>query len=1490
MQKPPILCGLKHLLTFILVGIVSLGTASGQNNYISFEENHLSSNENATLPAMVMNDKGIESIELEYTFPGATVTFRKVNNTDYCFLHIDGFGMMGKEGQPAMPMHNDLIAIPENADAEIVILETDYIEYTGYYVHPALEPALDVEGAPEPAFKIDERIYNSDKFYPESITAIVEILKIRGLDVAVAQVRPVQFNPVTQTLRVYSKIKYRVEFPGSNKSYDSFGDSNSKHFTDTYSRTFLNGGNLPEGISKFSPDDPSKNYIIITHDSYIDAADSLANWKRQMGYSVEIISRSNWTEVDVFTEIMQRYYSYIPHPDYFVIIGDHQDVPAVMVNNTYPTDLYYACMDGSADYVPDMAHGRISVSTPTEAMDVVMKMINYERSPITDPDFYSTALVCAQFQDDDTNGYADRRFTHTAEDVRNYLLGQNYTVNRIYYTAGNATPTNFNDGYYSNGEPIPPELLKPGYSWDGGPQAIINSIDSGKFFVLHRDHGYVGGTGWAHPYFTKSYIDNLQNGDKLPVVFSINCHTGEFSLQECFAEKFHRKPVGGAVGVFAASYASYSGYNDGLTAGFFDAIWPDPGLLPIFGSGGISNPNVSQHSPILAMGDVLNFGLLRMVQTWDGSGNRNRYQYELFHYFGDPAMKMYTSAPVQITADHRDTIQMGATYINITNSNCDDALATAFYKGQLIGKTYLSNGSGTIFFPAVTDTLYDLRITLSKHDYIPYRAGIIISPDAKPENDDPCSALELPVNLICDPLMFSNATSTGSNIAQPPCSNYDGHDIWFYAVTPPGGSMLIETDTVTGGITDGAMAVYSGLCDSLSLISCDDNSGVTMMPLIELDSLNAGDTVYIRFWSDSTSITGSFNICIYEPGMGQFAFLPYYTGFENGLDQYWDTMSENSYGRIRIDTAYGPRRGNYHLLMDVSVSDNYCLNAAQLRVNLANEERVQLRFWFKKFQDENHNEDGVFFSNDGGMTFEKIYTLQGGYPEWTQFLLNLDELAAAAGLSFSETSVIRFQQYDNWAIDSDGFAFDDISIYSFDTSYCYVSLPYETGFENGMDSCWFTSTSNHNGRIRISSTIDTINGTNVMAMDVVNSGNLCINQSQLHLDLSNYSNVLLTYRIKEFGDEDHAEDGIYFSDDRGLTYTKVLNFFGSYPDWTKTYLSVSDIALNNGLQLNDKFVINFVQYDDWSMNSDGFAFDDIRISTDSLNAIAEVYPDSLFFSTDTSTIQIKQVVVKNIGNDTLSTQLGQIPGAYTADTTSFDLIPGDSIVVSINFAPTQLRNYNGLALFFSNTSHGIDTVIIIGRGTQPPKLVRGRKSIDFGLVPITTSVYESFELENAGSLPLNIIDMEIPVDFHIYGDTVFQLPAFASQTVTIEFAPKTPGPYQDTLRIHSDVNDVWVALKGLALDVFSLSEESEDDVKLYPNPARTILNIEFGDHLPKLKEVRIYNVMGELMSYMSIGTGETKTSIDVSGFSSGIYFLSFIIGDATVVKRFSIMQ
>ncbi|MBD3297216.1 MAG: PKD domain-containing protein, partial [candidate division Zixibacteria bacterium] len=169
-------------------------------------------------------------------------------------------------------------------------------------------------------------------------------------------------------------------------------------------------------------------------------------------------------------------------------------------------------------------------------------------------------------------------------------------------------------------------------------------------------------------------------------------------------------------------------------------------------------------------------------------------------------------------------------------------------------------------------------------------------------------------------------------------------------------------------------------------------------------------------------------ITVTEPTI-DYAMLPYSTGFESGsLDQYWFTQSSNREGRIQITTSYTPR-GTYHLTMDDNTNGSqYAQNEAWLRVNLSGYSDVDLSFYWKEFSDESHTQDGVFFSDDGGTSFTKVYDLTNGTSSYSQINLDVDQLAGSNGLSLTGTFVIKFQQYDNYSLTTDGQAFDDISV------------------------------------------------------------------------------------------------------------------------------------------------------------------------------------------------------------------------------------------------------------------------------------------------------------------------------------------------------------------------------------------------------------------------------------------------------------------------------
>ena len=131
------------------------------------------------------------------------------------------------------------------------------------------------------------------------------------------------------------------------------------------------------------------------------------------------------------------------------------------------------------------------------------------------------------------------------------------------------------------------------------------------------------------------------------------------------------------------------------------------------------------------------------------------------------------------------------------------------------------------------------------------------------QGDEPCNATPLTPGSTCS---FSNYSLAGlTPTAGPPapgCASFGpSPDAWFSVVVPSSGILIIDSNT--GSINDGGMAAYSGTsCNNLSLINCnDDGSANGLMPYLNLTSLTAGSTIYIRFW-DYSDGTGTFSLCV----------------------------------------------------------------------------------------------------------------------------------------------------------------------------------------------------------------------------------------------------------------------------------------------------------------------------------------------------------------------------------------------------------------------------------------------------------------------------------------------------------------------------------------------------------------------------------------------------------------------------------------------------
>jgi hypothetical protein len=601
---------------------------------------------------ILQSNRGKLDIDMETG--GFFVSEQKENRQPYKILQIGKYHGDLEPGYPDLPVLRRYIYIPAGKKVRLQVNPGDPVRFKDYLVYPVQPPQIDSKDASQSEFFIDDSIYRSDRLFPSEKVFIGEMQTIRGHTVALLHICPFEYNPAGRELAVYPEINVEITFEGLPGNID-------QRFSSPVFDNFVKGFVLNPGAFSDYTDAQRDNsetgaeLLIITAPDFLSAANDLSTHKQGIGIStlVKTTAETGTTNSQIKSYIQNAYDTWSPAPSYVLLLGDAEFIPT-NYQTIHPyhgiytgTDLYYSTVDGT-DYTADIFLGRIPVDTLSEAQTVIQKIIDYESNPPALTSFFSNAAVAAYFQDTNYDNFEDRRFVLTSEEVRDFLMTGGYSVERIYVTPSAVNPTNYNNGYYANGEPLPPELLRTnGFAWDGAAADITSAIHSGIFLLMHRDHGgdRNGGnthTGWGDPQYNETHIAALANGSLLPVVLSVNCMTGWFDGEtdayaarnyESFCELFLTKENGGAVGVFGATRVSYSGYNDFLAEGFIDCVFPD--FLT-------SVPNNSGASSML--GPMLNHGKVAMDILW-GVGSITLTEYEIFHVIGDPSLQMWTQKP-----------------------------------------------------------------------------------------------------------------------------------------------------------------------------------------------------------------------------------------------------------------------------------------------------------------------------------------------------------------------------------------------------------------------------------------------------------------------------------------------------------------------------------------------------------------------------------------------------------------------------------------------------------------------------------------------------------------------------------------------------------------------------------------------------------------------------------------------------------------------------
>jgi Zn-dependent metalloprotease len=238
---------------------------------------------------------------------------------------------------------------------------------------------------------------------------------------------------------------------------------------------------------------------------------------------------------------------------------------------------------------------------------------------------------------------------------------------------------------------------------------------------------------------------------------------------------------------------------------------------------------------------------------------------------------------------------------------------------------------------------------------------------------------------------------------------------------------LTPTLSWAGGDAEGDPVTYDVYLDRVNppaTLVCDD----VVSPSCAPGTLAQGTTYYWQVVADDGSGTSAGPVWRFTTV--QKVAPPFYADFEAAdLGPGWWTETTNE-GRVRVG-GIAPYAGAYSALLDDSVAgSSYSTAALVLLIDLAGHSDVTLDFWWREFSDENHSADGVFISDDDGTTWYQVLSFNGDFATYQHAVIDLDAAVAANGLAFNDHFLIKFQFYDNFPINVDGYAIDEVRVTS----------------------------------------------------------------------------------------------------------------------------------------------------------------------------------------------------------------------------------------------------------------------------------------------------------------------------------------------------------------------------------------------------------------------------------------------------------------------------
>jgi Peptidase family C25/Propeptide_C25/FlgD Ig-like domain/Peptidase family C25, C terminal ig-like domain len=633
-----------------------------------------------------------------------------IDGADFQIPTLEESPQLSQRGRPDLPTIRESLHIPDSAAMSVRVLDAEYREFSGQPVAPSkgiLPRSVDLSQIPYTFADC----YGHSEWFPAATAELGEPYIMRDTRGVVLALNPMQYNPVSQILRVAMSLTVEVYANGSDgrNVLANKPERPASEFEKLYARHYLNWPATAGG--RYETVAETGSMIVICYDAFRSVIQPFVDWKNQMGIPTSVVDVStigaDGTQIKAYIQTLYNFSGVC----FIVLVGDAAQVPYFEFEGA--SDPSYALLAGD-DVYPDAFVGRLSAENPTELQTQVERIIAYEREPQVLADWYHQGVGIGSsdgpFEDDDEYDWEH------IDVIRDKLLGFTFSeVDQIY-------------------DP------------EASISMVATAVNEGRSIINYCGHG--GPQGWGTSGFNNEAVDQLTNINMLPFITSVACNTGEFHTGTCLAEAWLRathngQPTGG-IGMYASTIGMTGAPPMSAQDEFVDLLVDE--VKRCFGA-------------------LCFLGACQMIDDYGvGIGE---VEYRHWTVFGDPSLQVRTDTPVAAAAQHAPVLTVSAGQFQVSTN--PENLAALSYQGELLGRTFA--GEDGLAVISLTGELPDvgdsIRLTITGFNRQTYETEILIVDDLIPTCLVSPGELNLvlgPEQIVSESLEITNSGEPGSTL------------------------------------------------------------------------------------------------------------------------------------------------------------------------------------------------------------------------------------------------------------------------------------------------------------------------------------------------------------------------------------------------------------------------------------------------------------------------------------------------------------------------------------------------------------------------------------------------------------------------------------------------------------------------------------------------------------------------------------------------------